>query len=151
MNSMSMPRDVISFNTLLNACARGQQPDKAQHWLLNPPLGVEPNARSFNIVINACSRAGNTATAHQLLEDMRLTRIKPDVVSFSGVAAEQARCGDWCAVEGTFTEMVASRVELDSRAAVLLLSAYAKAKPPRPDLVKRAFHKLSSKLQRDTD
>ena len=64
-----VPTDVISFSSLLHACAKSGDMSRAEAWLRRiVEQGVEPNAICYNVVIHACVRGGHRDRAAQWAE-----------------------------------------------------------------------------------
>lgn len=87
--------DLVSYNTLISACARAGQPVEAEqafHRLV--AQGLKPDQVSFSTVLSAHARAGNTAKAQAWLDQMLQTGISPDAVTFNTICSAHARVGD---------------------------------------------------------
>jgi len=87
--------DVRSFNTLLSACAKANQPGRAEDaFFAMEKRGITPNVVSFTTVLHAHARAGNTTEAQAWLDAMITRGNRPDAVAFNSVCAAHARLGD---------------------------------------------------------
>ena len=74
--------DVISYNSAISACEKGQQWEQALRLLLEMRSSrLEPNVMSYNSAISACSKGQQWEQALNLLPETRSSQLEPDVIS----------------------------------------------------------------------
>ena len=107
-----VPPDIQSFSSICNAASR------ADAWLLAlrvlqdmPRMQVQPNERIYNIVASCCS--SHWQIAKTLLDDMMISGILPDAISFSTVAACSPSAMTWCITLGLLEMGEQQKVEMD--------------------------------------
>uniref|UniRef100_A0A7S4UB72 Pentacotripeptide-repeat region of PRORP domain-containing protein n=1 Tax=Alexandrium monilatum TaxID=311494 RepID=A0A7S4UB72_9DINO len=106
--------DVISYNSVINSCARADDVTRASRWLDGLlGAGLRPDAVSYTALIASCSRRGDLQQALGWLEAMAASRLKPDVVSWTALL--KACALEWPArqneAEAILRRMVAEGVE----------------------------------------
>ena len=62
---------MITHNTLINACAKGDDAEKALQLLVNMQLKGGPNVITYSALISACAKGDNAEKASQLLADLQ--------------------------------------------------------------------------------
>ncbi|CAM9224580.1 unnamed protein product [Ectocarpus sp. 4 AP-2014] len=129
MENNGVELDVMSFNILIDACARG-----GSHWaaarLLKKmkSLGLRPNSLSYNPIIHSC-RGGTDEEwrlALDLLDEMRKSGLTPDVISFNTAITSCAKAGDWRRSLDLFAGMKVEGVTPDILSYNAVISACAK-------------------------
>ena len=74
MESAGVAPAALSFNSLINACVKGRDIQRAEHWLAAmKTCGIDPDAVSYSTIINAYTQAQNVEQAERLLEEMHKT------------------------------------------------------------------------------
>merc|ERR1719247_3041819 len=88
--------NVVSFSSLLHACAKASDRERAEKWMnvMMTEGPEEPNAICFNAVIHACAREINVERANFWIEKMMSSGVKPTVNSFSTIIDTLAKQGD---------------------------------------------------------
>ena len=63
--------DIISYNTVMKACAEASDVARAEHWMSTMlKAGVKANTVSYTTVIKACAAARDVARAEHWLSMM---------------------------------------------------------------------------------
>jgi len=144
--------DAVSFNTVIAALSRAQQPEKAE-TLLNAmaDLGlIEAGVMSFTGVITGYARASKPIEATRLLQRMLSSGIVPDTVAFNAVLLAYTQ-GDCNVSEAKHVLDMLERVALDECPKAkpdtvsynTFLSVCARAK--RPSEAEKAFASMQSR------
>merc|ERR1719333_1952419 len=129
-----------SFSSVISACAKAGDADKAEVWLNRmDELGIEPDVVAFSSVIDACSKADDATRAERIFQRMRGKGITPNIVAYSTLARPFARHGDWCKVEELEAQLRADGLRMNEYFLYTLLDAYCCARPRRPERAERAF------------
>ena len=90
--------DVVSFNTLISACAKEAKPERAEMAFSQMrKRGLVPNEITYSTLITARARGGQPAKAQAWLDAMIESGVAPDVVSYNAVCAAHAKVGDTAA------------------------------------------------------
>merc|ERR1711904_726072 len=88
MGDRGIAADVISYSTVINACASTGQVQNAAKWLTRMlKEGIAANVQSYSTVVSAFARKGNVKGAEQWLLPMLEEGVEPNVVSFNAVIA----------------------------------------------------------------
>jgi pentatricopeptide repeat domain-containing protein 1 len=102
--------NVYTFGTLMSACARAGQVDKAVQLLatMSTDHGVTPNAVVYNAAVSACARASTPQpeTAWRLLDQAAAASIQLTVVGYNAALSAAARAGDCPAALELFGKML---------------------------------------------
>ena len=78
--------DVITFSSLINACAKHANPIRAKHYLNKClELKVRPNIFIYAGVINAHGKIGDATGAVEIFEQMVQNGIRPDLITYQVV------------------------------------------------------------------
>merc|ERR1719355_403534 len=78
MEAEEIVAGVATFNSLINACAKANQIDRAEKWLLGlRSRGIEPDGVSYSTVIHACALAPDAGRAESWFEAMRSDKSVP--------------------------------------------------------------------------
>ena len=116
--------DVISYNTAMSACARGDQPANAEkifHQMVKK--GITPNQISFSTVIHAHAHAGASIKAQKWLDRMRAEGVAPDAISYNSVCAAHAKRGDVPSALACFNAMSADGVSPSPQTHAIMINA----------------------------
>jgi len=95
MSKLNIACNVISYNTIIDACARCGAMEKVPKLLEDMgKINLEPDLVTFSTLVKGYSTAGNVSRAFKILEDMKTTRnLKPDEIMcnslLEGCAREQ--------------------------------------------------------------
>lgn len=120
--------DLVSYNTLMLACARGGRPAEAEDAFQKLlARGLVPNEVSYSTAISAHARAGNAAAAQGWLDKMTAAGIAPDAVAFNAACSAHARLGDAAAAMRCVDAMRAAGVEPTASTHAILVNALVKA------------------------
>ena len=66
MESAGVAPAALSFNSLINACVKGKDIQRAEHWLAAMKTrGINPDAVSYSTIINAYTQARNVEQAER--------------------------------------------------------------------------------------
>ena len=72
--------DEITYSSVINACAKGDESQRALNLLDEMrSRGLVPDEITYNSVINACAKGGESQRALNLLDEMRRYGLVPDV------------------------------------------------------------------------
>merc|ERR1719222_308978 len=92
---------LLTFNSVINACAKAGDVCRAEHWLSEmSERGVKPDTVSYSTVIHACLRAHDPHRAEHWLTNMQAAGEPPSNFCFNSVIQAfalqaghgQARC-----------------------------------------------------------
>ena len=134
--------DLISYNTLLLACANACKPEAAESAFLElTNRGLSASQVSYATVLAAYARAGNVDGAQRWLDRMLGAGISPDAVSFNTVCSAHARVGDAGAARRCQRAMEAAGVEVTPTTHAILIHAHVQSGE-----LDRAEHSLASLL-----
>jgi len=89
--------DVVTYNTVINACAQQKQCQRALEYFHRMVTdGLAPNLGTYNTLLNAYSRTNNIEGAMSVLSKMRGARLRPDTHTCSTflTAARRARVSE---------------------------------------------------------
>lgn len=85
MEEMKIPKTVVTYNTVISACARSREVGMAKN-LLNRMRkeGIRPNEVSFNSVIGACASTARWKDALTVLDQCyREPGVKPNIYIYT--------------------------------------------------------------------
>jgi pentatricopeptide repeat protein len=119
---------VISYNTVVSACARANEPEKAEaafHMMVT--AGLSPSAISYSTVIHAHAHAGNARKAQAWLDRMDRDGIVGDSIPYNSVCAAHARRGDVASALATFHAMRRKGVEASAQTHATMIHAFVQA------------------------
>ena len=98
---------VVPVNSVLSACARSGNADRAEEWLRRmEEAGVKRNLTTYNTAINAFGRSRRLENAEQLLQAMPGQGVIPDGLSFKTLVDAGASAGDPVRAERVLEWMV---------------------------------------------
>ena len=84
MHATGVKCDVVSYNTLISACANANDCERAAEWLREMDAsGMAPNVVSYTALINAWAQANRPEKAAELLRVMSVKEVEPNVVTFN--------------------------------------------------------------------
>lgn len=149
MRATRVEPDILCCNSLLLACSRSGQADKAAGWLQTMRTEGSPDVISFNTVISAYGRVSNKPCAWHWLKELIADGLVPTARTFEALVATDVLEGNWQEVESAFAEMDKLGVARDLRTHALLFTAYANGQPPPVDAAKAAFSRLSQAAQQN--
>merc|ERR1719281_141252 len=85
----------VTYNAVINACAKSEDAAGAERWLEQMhDAGIKGDTISFTTVINACSRVGDVKKAESWLMRMLESGVEPNTITFNAVIAACAKVGD---------------------------------------------------------
>jgi len=121
--------DVVSFNTLISACAKAVKPKRAEEAFFRmEKMNLVPTHVTFSAVINAHARAGQPAQALGWLDAMLARGQLADALSFNSVCAAYAKVGDAKSAMAVFERMSAHPgVEASPTTRAILVNALVQA------------------------
>ena len=135
--------NVVTYNSVINACARCGDAKRAEHWFQKMVAqGVQPGVLTFNSLVNACAKALDVDRAEKWLKEMPKHNVQPDDVSYStvihacGTAQEPERAEHWMKL------MVSSLCSQGEKPGAFCYNSIAQAWVRAGD-VDRAMHWLS--------
>merc|ERR1712182_17843 len=120
---------ILTFNSLINACAKAGDISRAEHWLRETfRRGLTPDSISYSTIIHACVEAKELTRAEQWLEEMHNSSCseQPNAFSYNFVVQAFARRGNLLKAEhwlttansvgirgnmGTFSSLIAAYVK----------------------------------------
>eukprot|EP01062_Namystynia_karyoxenos_P063511 TRINITY_DN56306_c0_g1_i1.p1 TRINITY_DN56306_c0_g1~~TRINITY_DN56306_c0_g1_i1.p1 ORF type:complete len:546 (+),score=107.78 TRINITY_DN56306_c0_g1_i1:220-1638(+) len=124
MQRSNIPCDVVTFSTVISACAQGGRYREAFQLLREMErTGVERNAFTYNAVIAACEKAGLWQASIGLLREMERKGIKGDTVSYGSVMWACAKVGRWREVLSLLSEMTSRNIATNNSAYNAAISA----------------------------
>jgi len=134
--------DVVSFNTLISACAKAGQPRRAEEAFLRmEKLGIVPTHVTYSAVICAHARTGQPTEAQRWLDTMISRGQPPDAFSFNSVCAAHAKVGDVKSALAVFEKMSAyPGIEASPTTRAILVNALVQA--GRGDEAEKMLHAL---------
>merc|ERR1712012_1112752 len=109
--------DVVSYNSVINACAKAGKADRAERWLAKAiEGGVAPNVVSYTAVIDACAKAGKAERAEHWLAQARRSGIILNVVSYTAAMKGCIRAKPKLPkiAEQLFRQMLSDRIAPDN-------------------------------------
>lgn len=89
---------VVTYNSLINACAKALNAERAEYWLAQMcDSGLQPDSVSYSTVVHACVRAHEANRAAHWLDEMGKAGFAPSGVQKACVnralASSSSRCG----------------------------------------------------------
>lgn len=103
--------DVISYNSIVHACAREGDIPSAEQWFARMKVkGVEPNVITYNILMDACAKRDDPEGAEAWLESMIQNGVDPNEVSYATVIHARAKGGELKAAEAWLQRMLEAGV-----------------------------------------
>jgi pentatricopeptide repeat domain-containing protein 1 len=137
--------NVVSYNAVINACAKAGEQVQAEAWLSRMTnAGVQPNAISYNAVLDACAKSGDSEKSATTFEAMKDAGIVPTIVTYASFARPFARKGVWRKVEEIQSQLQADGLGVNEHFLSIALSAYARARPKQPKRADRTFREALS-------
>merc|ERR1719375_1351698 len=107
--------NVVSFSTLIDACAKASDPNSAEKWHDRMvTAGVTPNAHSFSAIISAFARSRDAdapAAAKRWLERAEAAGAASDPVLYSGVIDAYSKAGDADGALAVYNQMQTNGVK----------------------------------------
>ncbi|XP_058184226.1 pentatricopeptide repeat-containing protein At3g24000, mitochondrial [Rhododendron vialii] len=89
-------RDVVSWNSMLNACAQhGLGKETVERFEQMLRVGIEPNAITFLCVLTACSHAGLLDKGQYYFELMKKYKVEPEVSHYVTIVDQLGRAGQF--------------------------------------------------------
>ena len=85
MDELEVPKTVVTYNTVISACARARQVGNAKSLLTKMRKeGIAPNVISFNSVIGACASTARWKDALTVLDQCyREPGVTPDIYTYT--------------------------------------------------------------------
>jgi len=111
MHGLGVQSDIISRNTLLSACKRAKQWERALESM--QISGLEPNLITFSTLTSACAEQGRWEHALVLLEVMDRTRHHPNVVAYGAVLSAFEKGIQWERALQVLAELLQRHVEVN--------------------------------------
>merc|ERR1719375_1022582 len=103
MESKDVEPDVVSFNSVIHACAKSGATARAEKWLANMKgRKVDANVVTHNILMDAYAKADDAEGAELCLRRMLETGVRPNVVSYATVIHARVKRGEMEAAEQWF-------------------------------------------------
>merc|ERR1719443_266249 len=136
--------NTVTYNSVINACAKAGQLHRAEEWLeklvsqaAGGPPGlcdekVAPDVISYNTVVTAHAKAGDVQKAESWAERMAADGQMPNLVTYLALMQAHSRAGRPKDVERLLNQMMARRVRPDVRCLSALMLAYVHASPSEP-------------------
>merc|ERR1711957_363475 len=119
-----------SYTTVIKACGRNKQGDRAEHWMKAMLAGeVMPDANACNAALFACVRAQDLPRLWKIYDLMVTNHIAADRVTYNSLAQIYSRCGDTERVEDIMYQCEMAGFALTEREYACLLAAYGNAWP----------------------
>lgn len=103
------------MNGMLKVCAKVGSSDRAQHWFgkMRLKYGVSPDAVSYNIMLGLYAKAGDIASAEDLLKKMGRSGHGADNISFNALIRACAKAKEPEQAERWLLRMDRQRLEPD--------------------------------------
>ncbi|CAE7436823.1 unnamed protein product [Symbiodinium natans] len=124
--------DVVSYNCLLNACAKASDAASAEAWmqkLEGSPL--DATEVSHGSLLDAWARQGDLAAAQRSFTRMQSQRLSPGLRCFTSLINAAAEAGDLSAAECYMEQLESDGHTADDRSYGAMLKAAAAAGSPR--------------------
>lgn len=85
MDDLEIPKTVVTYNTVISACARAGEVSTAKNLLLKmKQSGVQPNIISFNSVMTACASTSRWKDALSILDQChREPGVQPNIITYT--------------------------------------------------------------------
>ncbi|CAK0807867.1 unnamed protein product, partial [Prorocentrum cordatum] len=114
MVRMGMKPNIVTFNSLIDACAKTRNlPLAIEVWGIMSDEQVAPNHITYNTMINACSQACDAQKAVEWLQRMQDDNFSPDTVTYGAIFSVCAKTADVDAAEVWFQRMDQSGAKAD--------------------------------------
>jgi len=114
MKEISVGRNIVSFNSAINACARGKQWQCALEVLQEMRTEfIKPNVITYNASISACEKGLQWKKALQLLSEMKTEGVQPTVITYNASISACEKGLQWEKALQLFTEMKTEGVQPD--------------------------------------
>merc|ERR1712031_19220 len=125
---------VPTFNSLLNACARASELDRAERWFAEMRAAggkVKPDTVSYSTMINAFSKLHRAAEADRWLQEMCSDEGLQDEPAssfcYGTVVQAFSRAGNLERARELVDEMMAKRILIDANCLGAIIPAYIRA------------------------
>eukprot|EP00929_Paragymnodinium_shiwhaense_P051030 TRINITY_DN25686_c0_g1_i3.p1 TRINITY_DN25686_c0_g1~~TRINITY_DN25686_c0_g1_i3.p1 ORF type:complete len:546 (-),score=133.94 TRINITY_DN25686_c0_g1_i3:47-1684(-) len=116
--------DTISYNAVMNACARSAQWERAVGVLQDRwKQGKRVDQKTFNAAMNACEKARQWVMALHLLDAMSAAKALPGTISYSTTVSAVGRSGDWEKALWLFADIPRQQLPLDAIAFAAAITA----------------------------
>jgi pentatricopeptide repeat protein len=98
---------IVTFNTIIDACARCEELHRIPTLLKDMDrLQVQPNIITYGAILKGYCQEGNLDKAYELLKSMReTTEFKPDEIMYNSLLDGCARQGMWERANSVLQEM----------------------------------------------
>ncbi|CAE7378960.1 unnamed protein product, partial [Symbiodinium sp. CCMP2456] len=126
--SVRLEPDVISFNSVIRACADDGRWLLALGLFMTMRMWLEPNLVSYNSLIITCARRGRWSAALGFLEALRSDGLVPSIITHSSIAATCSNSGAWRCILGSMADMEWQRVLPTAKTYVSAVNACELAK-----------------------
>ena len=96
MRSSQLEPNVISYNSAISACSKGQQWEQALNLLSEMRSSwLQPDVISYHSAISACDKGRQWEQALRLLLEMRSSRLEPNVMSYNSAISACDKGQQW--------------------------------------------------------
>merc|ERR1719327_2347719 len=86
MTEVGIAPDVVSYNTIITACAKAGDLEKAEEWLSRmEKVGIKPNLVPFLCMIQSHSCQGHVRDVERLFSQVLQRRLRPDARFVSAI------------------------------------------------------------------
>merc|ERR1712008_236879 len=83
LEDKGLEADVVTYNSLINACAKKGSVEKAEKLLKElEDKGLKANVVTYTSLINACAKAGNVEKAEKFFEELEDKGFKPNLKTY---------------------------------------------------------------------
>jgi pentatricopeptide repeat domain-containing protein 1 len=95
MDEMNIQKTVVTYNTVISACARAGEVSTAKNLLQKMKrAGISPNIYSFNAVMTACATSSRWKDALHILDQCHIEPgVQPDIITYTNAMRACSRGG----------------------------------------------------------
>lgn len=128
-NTTHCKPNLVTYNTLLRACAQAKQHEKLEELFKEMELeGFKPDIYTFNGVLDAHGKAGDFAAMESLLKKMRHCKVKADFITYNTMIDAYGKAGNIEKMEEALKNMALAKVKPQLSTLNSLVNNYGAAK-----------------------
>lgn len=143
MEARGIPLNIDIMHSLVHACTKGRQAEKAEHYMWKiQQLGLRARRTTYNSIINAWAVVGNCQRADFWYNCMLSKGYQPDEVTYGTMCKALATAGDADGVEAVMAQVKKWGGQLNTFYFASLISACDKVHPPDVGRAERALEDL---------
>lgn len=127
MKKTKVAPNVYIYGSLIAACARSVDAERAEHWLQQmSSQGIAPNEIVCRSVMNACAASGKPEKAQKWFDEMVRLNLEPGDRGFVTMVKAYSESGDMKRASAMIEEMHTKQMHPEERAYGALIGGFAK-------------------------